>query len=573
MSKRWVLRGRNEALEKEISSALNLWRPLSVLLIARGIKDIVHARAFLQPHLKDLHEPELLPGIERAVERINHAIYRGEKIVIYGDYDADGITATVLLQKVLALSGTKADFYLPHRIEEGYGLNIEALGKIRSAGTDLIITVDCGTTAIEEVKFAKSVGLDLIITDHHEPLEDVPKASAVVNPKLADSTYPFQSLAGVGVAFKLAWALARRLSPKARVSREFKEFLLDAVGLVALGTISDVVPLLGENRTLARAGLEKLQQSQSKGLQALIKVAGLSGKEITSRDVAFRLGPRLNAAGRMSTAHQCVELLMTDSEERAEELARLLEENNRLRQKTQSEILTEVQQKIEKEIDIEQVYGLVLEGNWHRGVLGIVAGKIAEEYNRPVVLLSAVGDRVQGSSRSIPAVHMMEVFSDCRKFLVKFGGHSQAAGLEIARGRVEEFRTAFNEAVKRRVTLKELEPYLEVDAELTLKEISVERVNQLNLLEPTGEGNSPPLFLARGLQIAGEPRRVGSHLQHLIFYARQGNTALKALIFGKEEMIRRIEERPGRFDLAFGVRTDTWGGTEEVELIVEDISR
>jgi len=572
MSKRWTLAKRNEALEKEISSALGLWRPLAAVLIARGMNDVAKARAFLQPHLKDLHEPELLPGIEAAIERINYALSRREKIVIYGDYDADGVTATVLLQKALALSGAKADFYLPHRIEEGYGLNIEALKKIKSAGADLVITVDCGTTATEEVKFAKSIGLDLIITDHHEPLGDVPEASALVNPKLKGSVYPFEALAGVGIAFKLAWALARRLSAKARVSEEFRQFLLDAVGLVALGTISDVVPLLGENRALARSGLEKLRQSQSKGIRALIKSAGLSGTEITSRDVSFRLGPRLNAAGRLGTAHQCIELLTTDSESRAEELARWLEENNRSRQKIQREMLAEVHEKIESEVNLREAYGLVLEGNWHRGVVGIVAGKVAEEYNRPAVLLSADGGKIEGSARSTPAVHMMEVLAECRDYLEKFGGHSQAAGLQIKRGKSEEFRIAFNEAVKKRVRPEELEPHLEVDAEVTLEEMTVERVNQLGLLEPTGEGNPPPLFLARGLQIAGEPRRIGSRLQHIVFYARQGKTALKALIFGKEELIREIEGKPDRFDLVFGARTDTWGGTEEVNLIVEDIS-
>jgi len=385
--KRWHITPPEPDAANGLARRLGTTRITAQILLNRGIRDIDRARSFLHPELNDLHDPSTMPDLDRAALRIRQAAEAGEPIVIYGDYDVDGISATAILIRCLGLIGSRAAFYIPHRLEEGYGLNADAVRKLAEAGTRLLVTVDCGVTAVAEVALARELGMDVIITDHHVPGDEVPSGALLINPKLPGYRYPFPDLSGAGLAFKLAWAVGKTVSTGDRVSAEFREFLLDAVSLAALGTIADVVPLHGENRTLAHFGLKGLGASEAAGLRALREVAGLDEKEVSAFEVAFRLAPRLNAAGRMGSARQAVELLTTSSPERAREIAEHLGRENSRRQSLQERILAEAREMLEAD-GVEGKWSIVLASEgWHAGVLGIVASRLAEEYLRPTVLL------------------------------------------------------------------------------------------------------------------------------------------------------------------------------------------
>ncbi len=553
-----------------LASELSLSPVMGKLLWNRGYRTREDALRFLRPSLDHLEDPDLLEGCHEAVQRISQAIAADEKIAIYGDYDVDGMSATALLYHFFKLINARVEHFLPRRIEEGYGLNAEVLRRLRLDGVSLVITVDCGMSATDEAALSRELGLDIIITDHHECETSLPDAVAVINPKRHDSRYPFRDLAGVGVAFKLAWALSRHFSGRRRVTSEFREFLLNAIGLVALGTISDVVPLTGENRVLVCNGLDALVNSRLPGVRALMTVAGITDS-LTARDIAFRLAPRLNAAGRLNEPAAALELLVTDSSSRAAEIADDLEAKNRRRQAIERKILSAARKNLLKEVDIERDRVIVLAGeDWHLGVLGIVASRIAEEFYRPTLLLNLEGQTARGSARSIPPFHIFDALKSCEDLLLEFGGHAQAAGITVESAMIDELRKAL-EAAAGTLSGQDLTPSLAVDAEVSIREVTPALVGQLESLEPFGEQNPPPLLMARSVNIAGRSRRLGADGQHLSFYVRDGGASLRAIAFNHGSLQSRLETHSGQVSILFQSQVDTWRGTGEPELVVRDI--
>ena len=572
MSKRWIFSPPNKSLQTEIASKLKISHLLAQVLINRGITDIVSARSFLQPQIAALGDPSLLPDIEKASVRINEAVRKKEKIVIYGDYDVDGLSATALMYRCLKLVGAEVSYYIPERLEEGYGLNTDAIKKLKEGGADVILTVDCGINACREADVARTFGIDLIITDHHQPGQEIPNAFAVVNPKLKASQCAFKHFSGVGIAFKLAWAIGQHFSPHKKVSTEFKDFLLNAVGLVALGTIADVVPLLGENRILTKYGLSALQYTEIPGLRALLDIADLSNTNLDAFHVGYRLRHRLNAPGRVGKAGIVVEMLTTTCRERAVEIAKFLDQENKRRQDIQVDIMASARKKVMSEINLDETTAIVLADQaWHPGIIGIIASKIVEEFNRPTVMIAIAADIGHGSARSIPSFHILEALEYCKSTLLSVGGHAQAAGLKIHPDNINEFRLMLNSTTSQRLSKTDLVPILNIDAEVTLSMLSKALVAELARLSPCGEGNPLPLFAATNLKIVGQPRRIGSKGQHLSFYAKQGDVAIRAVAFGMGERIDRLKQNGKTCSLAFAVKINNWMDGDNLELEVKDI--
>ncbi|TVM03832.1 MAG: single-stranded-DNA-specific exonuclease RecJ [Candidatus Brocadia sp. WS118] len=572
MIKRWVFSPPNRPLQTEIASKLKISPLLAQVLVSRGIADVASARSFLQPQIASLGDPSLLPGIEKASIRINEAVRKGESIVIYGDYDVDGLSATALMYRCLKLLGAQVSYYIPERLEEGYGLNADAIQRLSEGGADVILTVDCGINACREADIARACGIDLIITDHHRPGQEIPNAFAVVNPKLHASHHIFRDLSGVGIAFKLAWAIGQFLSPQKKVSPDFKDFLLSAVGLVALGTIADVVPLVGENRIITKYGLSALQHTEIPGLRALLDVADLSRINLDAFHVGYRLGPRLNAPGRIGNAGIVVELLTTTCKERAAEIANFLDQENKRRQEMQVDIMASARKKVMHELNLDETTAIVLaDQTWHPGIIGIIASKIVEEFNRPTVMIAVADDIGHGSARSIPSFHILEALESCRNKLLSVGGHAQAAGLKIHPENIDEFRDMLNRATSQRLCKTDLVRVLNIDAEITLSMLSKAVVAELARLSPHGEGNPIPLFAATNVKVVGQPRRIGSKGQHLSFYVRQGDVAIRAVAFGMGEQIDRLRQNGRTCSLAFTVKINTWMDSEQLELEVKDV--
>ena len=621
--KKWIISPLNIELQKEISNSLRISPVLSQLLINRGLADVESARTFIQSSLSSLSDPMLLPDMEKSSKRIIDALSKGEKVTVYGDYDVDGISATALMVQCLeTLSrlywGQKSiiDYYIPDRLEEGYGLSTGAIETISKTGTKVIITVDCGVNAFEEAEFAREKGIDLIITDHHEPCGKLPEAGraegsggcdsafGLINPKLATSNYPFRELSGVGVAFMLAWALGQNASTStdhlsARVSRkgnkkvanEFKDFLMSAMGLAALGTIADVVPLKQENRILAKYGLSSLQHSENPGIKALKEVAGLNGKKIYSYHVGFSLGPRINAAGRVGNAKKGVEMLTAKCDDTAKEIALYLESENKRRQKIQSDMLKSARKKVLNDVDFDSDMAIIIsDDNWHQGVIGVVASRLASEFHRPVVIIAIDGEVGHGSARSIPGFHLHNALLKCqehstdRKLLISFGGHAQAAGLRILKEDIPEFKKIFNTISNEQLEDEDLIPVLNIDIEVKLTSISRSLLEELKCLLPHGEGNPVPVFATRDVSIVGQIRRFGVNGKHLGFYARQGDVSFKAVAFGMGDKIDVLKENNGEYSISYVLRSpfrkeaDNLSNynngmyKEDVEIEVKDIS-
>lgn len=587
MPKRWIITpawpGCAEAARQLGTSAL-----LTQLLHNRGYLECDAARGFLNPELKSLHPPESLPGCSDAAKRIARAARDGVRIVIYGDYDVDGITGTAILWHLLKLAGASVTYYIPHRLEEGYGINAEALRQIHRDGGQLVISVDCGITAIEEARVARELGLQLIITDHHAPrcaarageghsaseestAPPLPDCEGIVHPRIG-AGYPNGDICGAGVAFKLAWAIARELCESERVTPQFKDFLLSATGLAALGTIADVVPLTGENRVLARFGLMGLRESKLTGLQALIESARLGDQKIDSDHVGFWLAPRLNAAGRMGHAQLAVEMLTEASEARAREIALYLEDHNKRRQSLEKRIFKEACELIESRgyaSDARRAIVAAAEG-WHAGVIGIVASRVVERYNRPTVLIALENGQGQGSARSIRHFELNTALADCAEHLLGFGGHAMAAGVRVAAEKVEAFTEAFVARANQLLTGSDLEPTLRLDAEVELSLLTEPVVKDLDRLQPFGMSNPRPKFASAVLQLDGEPRTVGKSGEHLAFSVTDGKTRRRAIGFGLSAHLPKLLEHR-RCRVAFQPTLNTFNGYTNVELQVIDL--
>lgn len=570
MRKRWIIAPVMDDCQ-QFAGRINAHPLIAQLLHNRGIRDENEARLFLSPQLKALYPPEQLPGATQAAALIADKIRDKKKIAIYGDYDVDGITATAILWHLLQLTGSEVSYYIPHRLEEGYGLNADALRQLHNEGVDTVITVDCGATAVEEAQLARQLGLTLIITDHHTLGDPLPDADAIVHPRL-DNTYPNPDLCGAGVAFKLAWAIAQNLSRAERVSPEFRDFLLDATALAALGTVADVSSLLGENRIITRFGLVGLAESKRDGLRALIESAKLTDTRLNSEHAGFWLAPRLNAAGRMGHAQLAVELFTTADLPRAEEIALYLTEQNRQRQNLERRIFKEACTQVEEHRYAGDARrGIVLaHQDWHAGVIGIVASRIVEKYHRPTVMIALTNGQGQGSARSVRHFQLHQALSECAEHLIGFGGHAMAAGLRISSDRVEDFRDAFVARANSALTGRDLQPTLDIDAQVALDTLSEPLVRQIDLLGPFGNGNPKPRLASDWLHLDGEPRLVGKNGDHLSFRLNDGQRSIKAIAFRRKDDLQPLLDHR-RCRVAFAPVLNHFNGRTSVEMQVQDI--
>lgn len=584
-ARRWIL-PEPHAAASALAERLRTSPLIAQLLLNRGLSELDDCHNFLRPSLKCLHDPALIPNLTAAAQRIAKAIRDGEKIVIYGDYDVDGITAVAILWHAIRLLGGTCDYYIPHRIDEGYGLNADAIAQICDAGAKLIISVDCGVTAIDPARVARDRGVDLIITDHHEfkgrdpagegpenPASiDLPDCFAVVHPRLPGSTYPNPHLCGAGVAFKLAWGIGLAMSGGSRVSDEFRNYLVDATALAALGTIADVVPLIGENRILAHFGLSGLKASKLNGIRALIASAGLDGQSIDCYHVGFLLAPRLNACGRMGHANLAAEMLTSASEAKAQEIATYLEQQNRARQTLERKILDEAIAQVEElGLNREGNRAIVLGGEgWHPGVIGIVASRIVDRFHRPTIMVALNNGQGQGSGRSVSGFHLARALESCASLLDACGGHEMAAGLKLRGENFESFRQAFLEHANQTIDPTLLVPELHLDCIAELSHMNHALVSELNRLGPFGHGNRRPILCCKGLTLAGPPRRVGKTGDHLQLFVKQGKHHMKCIAFGAGALFDKLQ--PGiTIDLAVEPQINEFNGRTTVELTVKDL--
>ena len=535
------------------------------LLSIRGLDDPLSARRFLFPSLDDLLDPERLTDLPVAVDRILRAIANKERIAIHGDYDVDGVTSTVILRRALELLGADVTHFIPERLRDGYGLQPAALERLHALGVHLVISVDCGIRAAEAATRAHELGLDLIITDHHEPDAALPRALAVINPKRHDCSYPDKNLAGVGVALKLVQALCTRTG--------HANWLPAFVKVAAIGTLADVVPLTGENRVIAKLGLEMLSKGPHKvGLRSLLDVCGLIGKEIDSYHIGFVLAPRVNAAGRMSSPDIAARLLLAADEamrDEARELAQQLDSENLRRQQEEADIVTAARKAVETDLEVGSRTVIVVAGEgWHRGVIGIVASKLVDAFHRPAIVISTDGDVAHGSCRSIPSFNMLAALESWGEVMSKFGGHKQAAGLTMSSARVRELRARVNEHADACLHPDDLRPRIWIDGALGFKSIDEQIASELTSLAPFGAGNPRPIFRASGVEIVDGPRRLKE--RHLKMAFRQEGRVMRGIAWRASEREEFVAEHKTAIDLAFSLEQDTWEGERYLQLSIAD---
>jgi single-stranded-DNA-specific exonuclease len=555
---RWLLPVSDPALVAGLARELRIGMPAARVLFSRGYRDAAAARRFLSPELGDLHDPFLLRDMDAAVERLLRAISEREKILLYGDYDVDGTSAVVVLKKAIDLAGGSVDFFVPHRLRDGYGMRPEAIDRAAADGVKLVVSVDTGIRAGAVVEHARGLGIDVIVTDHHLPEATLPPAVAVINPNRRDCEYPEKNLCGAAVAFKIVQALFARMGwPSSRVQALCESFLK----LVAVATVADVVPLTGENRVIVKRGLNGFHTVRNPGLRALLHVAGFQAGDCPSAgQVAFRIAPRINAAGRMADAIDVIEMFLTDDSARALELAAKLHDLNRERQDTEADIVRRINEECERVAVTDAEAALVFSGaGWHKGVVGIVASRIVERYHRPVFVLCEDEETglAQGSGRSIPAFHLLEALESMRDLFMKFGGHKQAAGVTLRRERVQEFRERFNRYTAERLTADDFRPAIEFDAEIDLAELNDDSACDVLRLAPFGCGNPAPLFALRAAELAGPPQ-VREKLVKVA--VRQGG---RTMFFKSWNNHSRWQElAPGTaLDLAVCIEDDTYGAS------------
>lgn len=575
MPKRWRIAVHDPARIAALERAAGIPSVVAQLLLCRGIEDPQCARQFLDAKLSGLRDPEELPGAVEAATLLHRAIRERRRITVYGDYDADGMTATAILLGCLRLLGAQADFYVPNRIDEGYGLNHEALRTLAAQGADVVVTVDCGIGSVAEAETARELGLTLIITDHHQAAEQLPHVAAIVHPGLAGRPYPFPGLCGAAVALKLAWALCQVASEAKRVSEGMRNYLMRAVGLAAVGTVADVVPLVDENRILVRHGLNCLRHFPTPGIQALERVTGLDKKpHLECDDIGFTIGPRLNAAGRLGQAPLAIELLMTDSPERAQKLAEFIHDLNEQRQTLERSVYRAAHKQAQELGDPQAAPAIVLSGRgWHPGVIGIVAGRLAEQYHRPVVMISL--DELDskpgaGSGRSVPGFNLHEAFAACGQHLLGHGGHAAAAGLTIEPARVEAFRADFCAYAEQNISADDLIAELFVDAETPLSALTHQTVRQIESLAPFGNGNQRPILCTSEVRLSEAPRRIGTTGHHLSLRLEQHGVQMRAVAFGGGDWEEELIAAEGPLAVAFKPVINHWKGRQTVEMQLAD---
>jgi single-stranded-DNA-specific exonuclease len=574
MKKRqWIIK-RPDNRREQLAKSLKVSPLLAQVLINRGITDTAEASIFLRPKLTELIDPLQMPGIEPAVQRLKQAITNRERITLYGDYDVDGITGVAILWQILTILGADVDYYIPHRIDEGYGLNAEAVEMLANSGTKLLVTVDCGVTAFHSAETAAQLGIDLIITDHHQLDPVLPQAAAIVHPALEES-YPNQDSAGAMVAFKLAWAIANEFNPGRRLEPRLRDFMLSATSLAAMGTVADIVDLRGENRVLTSYGLKALPGCKLSGIEALIETAGLTGHSLDSFHIGFRLAPMLNAAGRMGHARLAVELLTSDSPIRSMQIAEYLKEQNSQRQQCERKIFKQACEMIvERDMNHPDRKSIVLVSeNWHTGVIGIVASRIVDKFYRPTIMINAADAEdgiAQGSGRSIPGFCLLSAIRACSHHLNSFGGHKMAAGITIAIEKIEKFAAELEDYAKQNLNENDIAAKLHIDAEVPLETFRTETVSELQLLGPFGQGNPEPTFATKGVRLASHPRRVGSGREHLQLAITDNTAAIRCIGFRFGRLEKKLLESEF-LNVAYQPQINTYNGNSNVEFVLTDI--
>jgi len=568
--KTWVITPPDPRAE-QLAKSLKVSPLLAQLLINRGVVDAQAGSAFLRPKLTDLISPELLPGVKPAAQRIRRALAQKQKITLYGDYDVDGITGVAILWQILTLLGANVDYYIPHRIDEGYGLNTDAVETIAKTGTQLLIAIDCGITAQAAAELAQKLGLDLIICDHHCFADRLPPAAAIVHPAL-DKSYPNPDSSGALVAFKLGWAVADLFKTGPKLSPQIRDFMLNATSLAAMGTIADVMELRGENRTLASFGLSLLSDPKLPGLAALIDSAELSGRGLDSYHIGFRLAPMLNAAGRIGHARLAVELLTSTSQSHAAQIAEYLKSQNAQRQRFERKIFNHACQLIAKlGLDNPERKSIVLaDATWHSGVVGIVAARIVDKFFRPAIIINSGSTPAQGSARSIPGFDILAAISACSKHLVTFGGHKKAAGITIQPENIQKFADELEDYAQYHLRDEYCTPKLHIDALAQLSEFSYEGVCELQMLGPFGQGNLEPLFATKGVRLCAPPRRVGTDADHLQLAVTDGTNSIRCIGFRFGPLEKKLLECDC-FNIAYRAAIDEFNGNSSVQLVLDDV--
>ncbi len=579
MSYRWVVRSVEDPdtvthLQKQLN---DLPEALTRALVLRGVDTFERARAYFRPSVESLHDPFLMESMDVAAERVAEAISCGERVLVYGDYDVDGTTATALMTSFLQSQGVEASFFIPNRFEHGYGLNKVGIDLARERGASLIIALDCGITAVDEAAYAREQGIDLIICDHHTASAQMPDALAILDPKRPECSYPFDELSGCGVGFKLAQAVLHLLEKDPRAMHDYLD-------LVAVSTASDIVPLRGENRVLMREGLKQLGQTQRTGIQAMAAAADLDLNKMTSTRIVFTIGPRINAAGRLGDAERAVRLLLSEDSAEAGQLAGELERINKERRTIDRQTADEAVSKAETHLSGRHRHAIVLhDEDWHQGVIGIVASRIVEHFYRPTVMLSGSGNEVKGSARSIVGVNIYNALSQCEDLLLKFGGHDYAAGMTLCEDDVPEFRERLNDAIAEVTTPEMLIPAIEIDAELDLGSVEWEIDSNfwkvLKQFAPFGPQNMRPVFLSRQLSLARPPRTVGrdgDHLKLSVEASANGRRRAPLDVIGfnlgdKFDALRENHGSGGLIDLVYSVEENTYRGITKLQLKARDV--
>lgn len=558
MNKKWKINDTQTDIAEKVANEFNISKLVANIIANKGLKDKEEIETFLSPTRKDFYDPFLMPDMKKAVERILKAIDNKEKITIYGDYDVDGITSSTILSRFLEERGIKADIYIPDRINEGYGLNQNAIKSIAENKTKLIITVDCGITAIKEVELAKELNMDVVVTDHHEPGAEIPNTIAVVDCKRKDNKYPFSELAGVGVAFKLIQALSMKMELP-------EESYLKYLDIVCVGTISDIVPLVSENRTIAKLGLKLVKQTKNIGLRCLL--ASIGYKKIDSNTISFGIAPRINACGRMGQARKALDLLLTNNIEQARKLTDELNECNAKRQEIEKRISDEAIKMLEDPEEQNKPCIILGKEDWHHGVIGIVSSKITEMYSKPSILLCFEDEKAKGSGRSISGFDLHEALENCNRYIEQFGGHSMAIGITIQKDDFQKFKDDVEEYAKSK-NISEIVPEIQIDEKIQLQDISIKDVEELSLLEPFGEGNRVPLFQMSGVKISSI--RALSEGKHLKLFLKDDNKYIDAIGFNMGNVADKytIEDK---IDLVGGLELNNYNGKEKMQINLKDI--
>lgn len=558
MNRKWQVNEIDNNEIERIEKNFNISKLVASIIAGKGLKTDEEIEVFLHPRRTDFHNPFLMPDMEKAANRIVEAIKNNEKVAIYGDYDVDGITSSTVLHRFLKDRGLNTNIYIPNRLCEGYGLNAEEIKKIAEEGHTLMITVDCGITGKAEVELAKSLGIDTIVTDHHEPPEELPEAIAVVDCKRKDNKYPFRELAGVGVTFKLTQAISKILNLK-------EEENLKYLDIVCIGTISDIVPLVDENRTISKLGLMLLNQTKNVGLKVLLESLGY--KKIDSTTVSFGIAPRVNACGRMGHERVALELFLTDDVKRARELAKELNDFNTKRQEIEKRIFEEALEQIKNGQEEKNPCIILRKENWHHGVIGIVSSKITEMYFKPSILMAIEGEDCKGSGRSIPGFDIHEALEKCNKNIKQFGGHRMAIGITVESANFEAFKSSVLNYAKEK-HIEDIVPVLNIDEKLQLKDITMKDVRDLALLEPFGEANKPPLFQINNVKI--ETIRTLSEGKHLKMDIKDDNTKFGTIGFNLGSLANEYKIGD-KIDIAGYLEINSFGGRDSIQINIKDI--